>query len=167
MRWRLLERISEFVPGEYAVAISSTNFPDELFSDHFPSFPVTPGVLLTEMGAQLSGLLVQATVLEQRRLWIYPLLGMIERAKFRVALPPRTEVEIRSRIESMRSGAALCKAQILSGDRLCSDMNLMLAFDPSGSSGAADPTILQKHFREELKHLGTSWSPPGVDLPAL
>src|SRR5687767_4390464 len=112
MRWRLLDNVRELVPGQSAVASSRTSFPDELFADHFPSFPVTPGVLLAEMGAQLSGLLVQATMLERSGLWTFPFLGMIESAKFRSFVSPRTDVEVRSRIDAVRDDGAVCKAQI-------------------------------------------------------
>ncbi|HET8796090.1 MAG TPA: hypothetical protein VFO89_00275 [Thermoanaerobaculia bacterium] len=163
MRWRLLERVRELVPGETACADAATAFPDALFDDHFPSFPVTPGVLLAEMGAQLSGLLVQATVLAQRGFWIFPVLGTIERAKFRAFVGPRARVEVTSRIESLRDEAALCKARIASGGRTSADMTLMLVFDPEGLAGAADRRVLELRARDEYRRLASPWQPPASD----
>src|SRR5690349_19524113 len=83
LRWQLLRAVDEVVPGERIVGRATTDFPPELYADHFPSFPVTPGVLLIELGAQLSGLLVQATVHERRGHWVFPVLALVRDAKFR------------------------------------------------------------------------------------
>lgn len=160
MRWRLLERVRELVPGETARAEASTDFPEELFADHFPSFPVTPGVLLTEMGAQLSGLLVQATFLAQRGRWMFPVLGAIEGAKFRSFVGPRTALEITAHIESLRDEAALCKAKIINAGRTSATMTLMLVFDPNGMAGDADRAQLERHARGEYQRLSSPWQPP-------
>jgi len=160
MRWRLLERVHELVPGETARAEAATDFPEELFADHFPSFPVTPGVLLTEMGAQLSGLLVQATFLARNGQWRFPVLGTIEGAKFRSFVGSRTSVEVSARIDSLRDEAALCKAKIRSGGRTSADMTLMLVFDPHGMAGTADRALLERHARGEFRRLASPWQPP-------
>lgn len=148
------------MPGQSALAVTSTDFPAAIFADHFPSFPVTPGVLLTEMGAQLSGILVQATVLATKNLWTFPFLGMIEVAKFRSFVGPRQDVEVRARIESLRDEGALCKATILSEGRTCAEMKLMLVFDPNGGAGTGDRAILLHHAREEYRRLASPWTPP-------
>lgn len=148
------------MPGQSALAAASTDFPDELFADHFPSFPVTPGVLLAEMGAQLSGLLVQATMLAEKSLWTFPFLGMIDRAKFRSFVGPRQQLEVRTRIESLRDEGALCKAKIINGGRTCADMALMLVFDPAGGAGSGDRALLQRHARDEYRRLESPWLPP-------
>lgn len=147
------------MPGQSALASASTRFPDELFADHFPSFPVTPGVLLAEMGAQLSGLLVQATMLEQKGLWTFPFLGMIEGAKFRAFVGPAADVEVRSRIDVLREEGALCKATVRSGGRTCADMTLMLLFAPADGAMPADPAVLQSHARAEYARLASPWMP--------
>jgi 3-hydroxyacyl-[acyl-carrier-protein] dehydratase len=160
MRWRLLERVRELVPGETASAEASTDFADELFADHFPSFPTTPGVLLTEMGAQLSGLLVQATLVTGRNLWVFPFLAQIEGAKFRSFVGPRSRVEIRARIESLRDESALCKATVTSGGRKSADMTLMLVFDPNGAAGDGDRNVLERFCRDEYRRVASPWQPP-------
>lgn len=160
MRWRLLERVRELVPGETASAEASTNFSDQLFADHFPSFPITPGVLLTEMGAQLSALLVQATMVTDRNLWVFPFLGQIEGAKFRAFVAPHSKLEIRARIDSLRDEAALCKATVMSDGRKSADMSLILVFDPNGDAGSGNRDVLERFCRDEYKRLSSPWQPP-------
>jgi 3-hydroxyacyl-[acyl-carrier-protein] dehydratase len=160
MRWRLLDRMTELSPGGFAGAESSTCFPDELFSDHFPSCPITPGVLLIEMGAQLAGLLVQASVLESERKWIFPMLGMVQDAKFRSPVPPCKTVRIRAELEACRPDGALCLAQVFHSERCCASMHLMLVFQNWGGAGPANTEVLREHARMEFERLQAPWKPP-------
>lgn len=57
MRFHLIDRIVEFRPGQTLQAIKNLTLGEEYLADHFPSFPVMPGVLmlqtLVEAGAWL------------------------------------------------------------------------------------------------------------------
>ena len=55
MRFLLVKRIVTLEPGKSVEAEMSLPATEELFQDHFPGFPVVPGVLLTEMMAQTAG----------------------------------------------------------------------------------------------------------------
>ena len=48
MRWGLLDTIDSLVPGESARGTRTWDPALPLFEDHFPGFPVVPGVLLLE-----------------------------------------------------------------------------------------------------------------------
>ena len=55
MRFLLVNRIIAMQPGVSIEAEMTLPAFEELFRDHFPGFPVVPGVLLTEMMAQGAG----------------------------------------------------------------------------------------------------------------
>ncbi|MFO0837015.1 MAG: beta-hydroxyacyl-ACP dehydratase [Phycisphaerae bacterium] len=54
MRFVLTDRISELDPGKRVVAHKALSLAEEYLSDHFPAFPVLPGVLMLEAMVQAS-----------------------------------------------------------------------------------------------------------------
>ena len=61
MRFTLIDRILELEPGAHITAIKSLSMAEEYLADHFPLFPVMPGVLMLEAMTQTSAWLVRAT----------------------------------------------------------------------------------------------------------
>lgn len=61
MKFILIDRITELVPGERIAAVKSLSLAEEYLADHFPRFPVMPGVLMIEALVQASSWLVRAT----------------------------------------------------------------------------------------------------------
>ncbi|WP_437204765.1 3-hydroxyacyl-ACP dehydratase FabZ family protein [Planctomicrobium sp. SH664] len=61
MRFLLLDKITELQPGESISAVKNLSLAEEYLQDHFPGFPVMPGVLLVEALVQTSAWLMRAT----------------------------------------------------------------------------------------------------------
>jgi 3-hydroxyacyl-[acyl-carrier-protein] dehydratase len=61
MKFVLIDRITEMIPGERITAVKALSAAEEYLADHFPTFPVMPGVLMVEAMTQASAWLVRKT----------------------------------------------------------------------------------------------------------
>jgi 3-hydroxyacyl-[acyl-carrier-protein] dehydratase len=59
MRFVLIDRIVELTPRERIVAIKAVSLSEEYLADHFPTFPVLPGVLMLEALVESAAWLVR------------------------------------------------------------------------------------------------------------
>ncbi len=61
MRFWLLDKIEEFTQNERLVASKQVSYSEEYLQDHFPEFPVLPGVFMLEAATQASAWLLRLT----------------------------------------------------------------------------------------------------------
>ncbi|MFN0199621.1 MAG: 3-hydroxyacyl-ACP dehydratase FabZ family protein [Planctomycetaceae bacterium] len=61
MRFTLIDRILSLEPGNSITAIKQLSAAEEYLADHFPGFPVMPGVLMVEAMVQASAWLMRVT----------------------------------------------------------------------------------------------------------
>lgn len=59
MRFLLIDRITELVPHKSISAVKNLSLAEEYLADHFPGFPVMPGVLMLETLVQAGGWLIR------------------------------------------------------------------------------------------------------------
>lgn len=110
MRFILIDKILELTPGESVRAIRFVDPSDDYFRDHFPGFPVVPGVLLTEMMAQTAGKCLDA----ERRPRGKAMLAKIRSASFRKWVTPGQTVTLSAVVKSNdeRFATVDCKAEV-------------------------------------------------------
>jgi len=61
MKFRQIDQITELVPGQRITATRTLRADEDYLRDHFPLFPVMPGVLMLEALYQAACLLIRAT----------------------------------------------------------------------------------------------------------
>ena len=59
MRFVLIDRILDVQPGDSLVAVKNLSLAEEYLGDHFPGFPVMPGVLMLEALTQAGAWLIR------------------------------------------------------------------------------------------------------------
>src|SRR5260370_22090399 len=61
MRFNLVDRIVEVTPGRAIQALKNLTLGEEYLADHFPTFPVMPGVLMLQALVEAGALLLRVT----------------------------------------------------------------------------------------------------------
>ena len=59
MKFHLVDRIERIEPGKRIVAIKNLSLAEEYLADHFPAFPVLPGVMMIEAMVQAAAWLTR------------------------------------------------------------------------------------------------------------
>jgi 3-hydroxyacyl-[acyl-carrier-protein] dehydratase len=145
MRFLLVNRILALEPGASIEAEMSLPASEELFQDHFPGFPVVPGVLLTEMMAQAAGKCLNAQRLPRG----LAMLGEVRNAKFRSWVRPGDAIRLHAVIETSRDAFAVARCHAaVAGRKVCS-AELLFSFLPQAQL-APDyrDEVLQRWFEE-------------------
>src|SRR5436853_6059978 len=61
MRFHLVDRVLELEPGKKIRMVKNLTLAEEYLADHFPTFPVMPGVLMLQTLVEGSAWLMRAT----------------------------------------------------------------------------------------------------------
>jgi len=61
MRFSLIDRITDLQPGRELSAVKTLSLAEEYLADHFPDFPVLPGVLILEALTQAAAWLIRVS----------------------------------------------------------------------------------------------------------
>ena len=126
MRFLLVDHIDELVPGTSVRARTTVPHDLELFQDHFPGFPVMPGVLLTEMMGQAAAKSLDAQKLPRGK----ALLAKILSASFRDWVRPGDELMLSASITANEDRYANAECQMDVRGRQVAQCKLMFTFMP-------------------------------------
>lgn len=90
----LIDRVIDYVPGEYLVGIKNITFNEPQFTGHFPQRVIMPGVLILESLAQATGLLAFKTADQlSSDKELYYLAG-IDNARFKRPVEPGDQIKL-------------------------------------------------------------------------
>lgn len=124
MRFVMVDKVLSIIPGKSIEAEKVLPASEGLFQDHFPGFPVVPGVLLTEMMAQASGKCLYAESSERG----YPVLLKIKEASFRNWAEPGQTINLFADVISSKQDYATVKCYAKVGDKKICSANLFFSF---------------------------------------
>lgn len=138
MRFIMIDRIVSLAPGQNIVAARTVRPDEDYFRDHFPGFPVVPGVLLTEMMAQTAGKCLDA----ERRPRGKAMLAKITSASFRQWVRPGDEALVHATVSANDERYATADCRVEVDRRSVAQASLFFSFLPAQS--------LAEDFRDEL-----------------
>ena len=105
----LVDRILSFVPRESAVGIKNVTVNEPFFQGHWPGMPVMPGVLILEVMAQISSVLLYGDATTELPGKLAFFLG-IDHAKFRRTVVPGDQLVVEASMMQFRHNACRVKA---------------------------------------------------------
>jgi 3-hydroxyacyl-[acyl-carrier-protein] dehydratase len=123
----LVDRVLDYVPGEYLVAVKNVTFNEPFFLGHFPQKPVMPGVLIIEAMAQATGILAQLTAgvrVDERHLYY---LVSVDNARFKRPVEPGDQLVLRAEYQRNLRGMWKFAAEARVGDQVVASADLMSA----------------------------------------
>ncbi len=148
MRFILVDRIVSLVPGSTIVAARAVSPDEDYFRDHFPGFPVVPGVLLTEMMAQTAGKCLDA----ERRPRGKAMLAKILSASFRQWVRPGDDLLIHASMTANdeRYASADCRVEV--AGRAVAQAKLFFSFLPVDNlAGDFRDHVLEDFLAEQAR----------------
>ncbi len=95
----LVDRITECVPGEYAVGYKNLTWNEPFFQGHFPNNPIMPGVLQIEAMAQCSAPVLLSMEKFQGKLALF---AGIENARFKGIVRPGDRLDMRIELTKLK-----------------------------------------------------------------
>ena len=147
MKFHLVDRIESIEPGRRIVTIKALSLAEEYLADHFPAFPVLPGVLMIEAMVQSAAWLVRVQQDFARSVVVLRVARNVKYAHF---VQPGNILRCEVTAVEIAEYAARFKAAGFVGDRQAVSGRLELAcFDLAGRPGCGAET--DEAIREDLR----------------
>jgi 3-hydroxyacyl-[acyl-carrier-protein] dehydratase len=111
----LLDRVTELVPGEYALAEKDILATDDVFRGHFPGHPVYPGVLILEALAQTGAVAVLSQPEASGKIILF---ARADEVRFKRAVAPGETLRLEMRLTKSRGPVGKGEGQAFVGSEL-------------------------------------------------
>lgn len=149
MRWIWIDGFVEFDPKQKkAVAVKNLSMAEDVFTEHFPGYPVMPAALLLEGLAQTGGILVgDANDFREK-----VVLAKIPSALFHREVFAGERITLTAEITGLREEGATVSGRVNVGTELVAEAEIFFAHLDKARSGAifGDRNFV---FSGELKNL--------------
>lgn len=103
----LVDRITDFVPGEWAKGVKAVTVNEPFFTGHFPQYRVMPGVLIIEALAQVGAVAILSLPENKGKLAFF---GGIKNARFKKQVRPGDVLELSCELIERRGPIGFGKA---------------------------------------------------------
>lgn len=121
----LIDRITEYQPGEGIVALKNVSFTDPYLQGHFPGNPVMPGVLQIEAMAQACAVFGRLTEPTSSTC----LLTEVSESRFRRMVVPGDTMVLKVKVEKRRKNFFWFEGEIFVDQTLAASIKLSAKLD--------------------------------------
>lgn len=146
MRWILVDKIIELDPGVRAIGVRAFSRAEIFFMDHFPGFPIVPGVLQVEMIAQVGGKCIRAAKPE-----ILTVLSSVKSAKFRKSIEPGDQAIIKVEVVASKSSYSVVKGFIEVNGAKVSEAEVMYGHIPLPADRVLEDETIKDFQRRQAR----------------
>jgi 3-hydroxyacyl-[acyl-carrier-protein] dehydratase len=151
MRFALIDRVVELEPCVRITAVKTLTMTEEYLADHFPHFPVMPGVLMLEALTQAGAWLVRASEDFTHSIVVLKQANNVKYAQF---VEPGQTLSVTAEILKFDDGEVKLKAYGTIGGRIVLSARLTLAcYNLADSDPQHEPTDIAT--RQDLR---TQWA---------
>ena len=156
-RFQQIDRVLELVPGQRIVAVKGLTLAESYLQDHFPRFPVMPGVMMLEAMYQAGAWLVRLSEDFRHSMVI---LQEAKNVKFADFVEPGDQLKVTCDWFQQSERIVTLKTQGDIGDRTAVKARLSLErfnLATSDPQRAAEDRHMIRKFREQFRLLYPEW----------
>ena len=162
MRFWLLDTIRSYEPGERLVAVKNVALTEEYLADHFPEFPVLPGVFMLEAATQAG-----AWLLRLSEDFAHSIISLKEAKNVKYAdfVPPGHSLEVTVSIIKQDDRLATFKVEGQAGDRSTLSGRLVLE-RYNLADREPDKQLLDEQLKQYFRRMQSILLPSRLATPA-